>query len=230
MLNRCCRALGTLVSAVAVSAVLGASSAGPAGAATPPGRPGATPSCGATCANYFVQEYGPYYVLNDFYARQAVGTPISLRPAGNTYSKEDWTIWPSGTVRQLAELGLVSRKLDLHYAADQAFEVQFAPLGVGSGRCAGTAKTAASGERVTLQWCGRSARTIWIVDSADQDGAFTPLINGSDTNFSDPQVLTEPGSPTRWPRPWLISYRLQRFAQGNIYDDQMWDDTLGVLP
>ena len=228
MLKRICRALAVLASATAVGAALGTGSAGPASAAAPPVRPAATPSCGATCASYFVQEYGPGLVLNDFSARQAVGTPVSLRPASNSRPEQDWTIWPAGTVRQLAALGLVSRKLDLHYAADQAFEVQFAPYGAGTGRCAGLAKTAAGGEPVTLQWCGRAARTIWIADSADQDGAFTPLINGSDADFSDPQVLTERGSPAG--RPALVSFRLQKFAGGTVYDDQMWDDTIGVLP
>jgi hypothetical protein len=43
-------------------------------------------------------------------------------------------------------------------------------------------------------------------------------------------VLTEPGWPTRRHRPQLISYRLQKFADGTVYDDQMWDNTVGVLP
>jgi hypothetical protein len=231
MLNRFGMTLGSLaaVTAAAVTAALGV--AAPASAGSPPPRkPGATPPCGATCASYYVLEFGPHYVLNDYYGRLAPGTPVDLRPASNASPKEDWAIWPAGTVRQLARLGLVSRKLDLHYAADQAFELEYAPLGVGSGRCAGMARAATSGEPVSLQWCGRNAGTIWVIDAADASGGFTPLINGSDTNFSDPQVLTEPGSPPRGIRPWLISYRLQTFANGTVYDDQMWADTLGVLP
>jgi hypothetical protein len=79
---------------------------------------------------------------------------------------------------------------------------------------------------------------MWVYDSADQDadladqdaGLFAPLINGSDTNFSDPRVLTEPGSPMRGPMPWLVSCRLQKFADGTVYDDQMRNNTVGVLP
>ena len=71
---------------------------------------------------------------------------------------------------------------------------------------------------------------MWVSDAADASGDYAPLINGSDRDFSDPQVLTEPGWPTRRHRPQLISYRLQKFADGTVYDDQMWDNTVGVLP
>jgi hypothetical protein len=71
---------------------------------------------------------------------------------------------------------------------------------------------------------------VWVSDAADASGDYAPLINGSDRDFSDPQVLTEPGWPTRRHRPQLISYRLQKFADGTVYDDQMWDNTVGVLP
>jgi hypothetical protein len=124
----------------------------------------------------------------------------------------------------------VSRDLALHYGSDQAFEAQFAPYGTPTGLCAGLAAAASSGQNVTLQWCGASGRTVWIIDAADQSGSYAPLINGSDANFSDPQVLTEPGWPARPSRPQLISYRLQKFANGSVYDDQMWDNTAGVLP
>jgi hypothetical protein len=232
MLNRFGLALASLAAVAAATAALGAAgTAAPASAGSlPPRTPGATPPCGSTCASYYVREFGPHYVLNDYYGRLSPGTPVNLRPASNASLKEDWAIWPSGTVAQLARLGLVSRKLDLHYASDQAFELEYAPLGAGSGRCAGLARTAASSEPVTLQWCGQDAGTIWVVDAADASDGFTPLINGSDTNFSDPQVLTEPGSPPTGVRPWLVSYRLQTFADGTVHDDQMWADTLGVLP
>ena len=71
----------------------------------------------------------------------------------------------------------------------------------------GHGTTAFSGEGVTLQPCGVSANTVWIVDTYDSSNLFTnggyfPLINGSDTNFSQPFVLTYPaaGFPTDKPR------------------------------
>ena len=79
---------------------------------------------------------------------------------------------------------------------DAAFEVQYSPYGVDSGLCTGVAATAVAGEKVTLEPCGVSSKTVWIVDPRTARSATVtfPLINGSDTNFSQPFVLTYPGS------------------------------------
>jgi hypothetical protein len=234
MLNRTTRAVRVLAGALgltcAIGAAMGAGIAWPAAAATRNVKPHATPACGPTCANYFVQEFGRRFVFNDYRGHQAPGTRVLLFSPSNTNLDEDWTVWPTGTVAQLAAFGLVSRSLALHYGSDNAFEVQYAPYGVGSGMCAGVAHTAVSGEAVTLQWCGQSARTVWVLDAASTSGGYAPLINGSDTNFSDPQVLTEPGWPLSRPRPGLVTSRLQEFSGGTVYDDQMWDNTVGALP
>ena len=61
--------------------------------------------------------------------------------------------------------------------------------------------------KVTLEPCGVSAKTVWIVDSLRTRSrhGYVPLINGSDTNFSHPFVMTYPGNgyPTDKPRPQL---------------------------
>jgi hypothetical protein len=252
MLNRMTRGLASLVGAAGLSCAIGAAIAGSAGAATHHARPeqvksAATPACGTFCVNYFVQEFDSRFVLNDYRGHKSAGTRVLLYPPSNTNLDEDWTVWPAGTVSELASFGLVSRSLALHYGADHAFELQFAPYGVGSGLCAGVARAATSGESVTLQWCGQSARTIWVLDAANASGVsgggsggprtgagatggYAPLINGSDTNFSDPQVLTEPAWPLSQPRPGLVTSRLQEFADGAVYDDQMWDNSVGALP
>ena len=65
-----------------------------------------------------------------------------------------------------------------------------------SGLCVGVAATAAQGSDVSLQPCGVSSKTVWITDTIDTPatlrGGYVPLINGSDTNFSHPFVLTYP--------------------------------------
>jgi hypothetical protein len=97
---------------------------------------------------------------------------------------------------------------------DAALEIQYSPFGVDSGLCVGVAATAVAGEKVTLQPCGVSAKTVWIVDSADTvRHGYVPLINGSDTNFSQPFVLTYPsaGYPTDMPRPELYVTNLTGF-------------------
>ena len=102
----------------------------------------------------------------------------------------------------------------------------------------GVAATAVSGEKVTLQPCGVSSKTVWIVDSADRVGhGYVPLINGSDTNFSQPFVLTYPGAayPTDMPRPELYVSNLtgfqgaNGFPTGTINSNQLYGADFGVL-
>ena len=66
---------------------------------------------------------------------------------------------------------------------------------------------------------------------------YVPLINGSDTNFSQPFVLTYPsaGYPTDMPRPELYVSNLtgfqgaNGFPTGTINSNQLFGATFGVL-
>lgn len=89
----------------------------------------------------------------------------------------------------------------------------------------GVASTAADNTAVTLQACGVTSDTLWIVDSAGVSGGYLPLINGSDTNFSTPYVLEAGSSATSA----LITYTLQ-VTNGTVATSQMWNAELGVLP
>jgi hypothetical protein len=233
MLSRLHPVLGVLTAVVAGVTVAGLIPAAAATAAPRPGdtaAPDATSACGTLCVNYFTQEHGSGYVLNDLGGRRVPGNPVTLQYASKTNVGEDWSIWPAGSVSQLVAFGILNRNLDLHYAKDQAFQAQYTPSGLGTGLCAGLASAAVNGEAVTLQPCFQSGRTIWISDAADRSGSYLPLINGSDTNFSDPQVLTAPAGPAPWPSSQLTSYRLQSFANRTVFDNQMWANTIGVLP
>ena len=121
-----------------------------------------------------------------------------------------------------------------------AWEVEYAPFGVDSGLCMGVARTASQNEGVSLQPCGVSGRTVWIGDSLDNPFSFyVPVINGSNTNFSHPFVLTYPnnGYPTDKPRPQIQVRNLTGFTQpGGIFpvissvsSNQLWSATFGVL-
>jgi len=128
---------------------------------------------------------------------------------------------------------------------DPAFEIEYAPNGALSGLCVGVAKTAVQEEGVTLQECGASSKTVWAIDLYDQPfdsfgRGYAPLINGSDTNFSQPFVLTYPqsGYPTDKPRPQLQVDNLTGFTQGfppitivlnypTVPDYQLWGADLG---
>jgi hypothetical protein len=232
----------TLVSGVGAA---GALTAGPASAATP--------SCGSSCINIFSRVFGthhhPNFVVDVFRQSQKVGQPIILFRTSNADPAEDFTVSFQGLVSDFFAAGLVSAAVNFHFgngsvaAIDEpALEIEYAPFGVDSGLCMGVAATAFQNEGVTLQPCGVSAKTVWIVDTADSPNTlnhgFVPLINGSDTNFSHPFVLSYPknGNPVDMPRPQLLVQNLTGFSNGfgpivgTVADYQLWGARFGVLP
>ena len=230
----------------------------------------ATPSCGPACADIFSWQFGnfhhPNFVLDVYRQGAKVGQPIILFRESNSDPAEDISAEFNGTTSSFYAAGLVSPLVALHYGCvsggtivnvntgqqivcapgshdTAAFELEYAPFGANSGLCVGLASTAASHEGVTLQACGATSKTVWIVDTNDQTritSAGVPLINGSDTNFSHPFVLTYPsaGYPTDNPRPQLFVSNLTGFTQpggifpvlGSINSNQLWSAILGVLP
>jgi hypothetical protein len=218
----------------------------------------ATPSCGGTCVNLFAREYAgqslgsPQFVADVFRQGKKAGQPVILFRTSNADPAEDWTASFQGTVSDFYAAGLVGSAVALHYGCvagtgadefpscagsvnDGAYELEYAPYGVDSGLCAGLAATATAGEKVTLQPCGVSSKTVWIIDNLPGDAPVPPYyaaINGSDTNFAQPYVLTYPvnGYPTDVPRPELYVTNLTGFSGPVDNDDQLWTDTTGVLP
>jgi hypothetical protein len=215
---------------------------GGAGAMSTVSASAATPSCGHFCVDIFSRDFGthasPNFALDTLRQGEKVGQPQILFRTANFDPALDYTFSFQGTVADFFAADLVSASLNLHYSTDAAFEIQYSPYGVDSGLCAGVAATAVSGEKVTLQPCGVSAKTVWVVDSADTVGhGYVPLINGSNTNFSQPFVLTYPGSafPTDMPRPELYVSNLtgfqgaNGFPTGSINSNQLYGADLGVL-
>jgi hypothetical protein len=246
----------TLVSGVGMAGVL---AAGPAAAGTP--------SCGPGCVNTFNQDIGPGSVVDVYRQGEKVGQPIILFRTTNFDPAEDWSLAFQGTVADFFLAGLVSATTALHYGCDgvnftgnscvhivngvnvggpfpnlDAFEIEYAPFGVDSGLCMGVAATAFQGEGVSLQPCGVSSKTVWIFDGFDSqaNGAPvpTPLINGSNTNFSHPFVLTYPSNafPTDKPRPQITVTNLTGFQQpgsvvpviSTVSSAQLWISVLGI--
>jgi hypothetical protein len=210
----------------------------------------ATPSCGPTCIDLFNNDFGthahPNFALDTLKQGEKVGQPQILFRTANFDPALDYTISYQGLVSDFYAAALVSPEVDLHYGAgatgfpdDAAFEVQYSPYGVDSGLCAGVAATALAGEKVTLEPCGVSSKTLWIVDSADTVAhGYVPLINGSDTNFSQPFVLTYPASayPTDEPRPELYVSNLTGSQgangvpfPGTVNSNQLWGADFGQL-
>jgi hypothetical protein len=228
---------------------------GATGALTAGTASAATPSCGHSCINVFTNQFGthrsPNFVVDVLRQGEKAGQPVILFRTANYDPAEDWTVAYQGTVHDFYDANLVSSELALHYGDlrhdgfpnDPAFEQEYAPFGVDSGLCLGVATAASPGEGVTLQPCGVSANTVWILDTADSWGHFgndeyLPLINGSDTNFSHPLVLTYPTNafPTDMPRPQLTVTNLTGAAQGRggpelgtINSNQLWGADFGIL-
>jgi hypothetical protein len=216
----------------------------------------ATPSCGGTCVDIFSYEFGhhstPGFVVDTWRQSAKVGQPIILFRTSDTDPAEDFTVSFQGLTSDFFAAGLVSAAVDLHYGSnlpntsdgfpdDPAFEIEYSPYGVESGLCIGVAATAVQGSKVALEPCGVSSKTVWITDTGDSTtvtSGYVPLINGSDTNFSHPFVMTYPanGYPTDTPRPQLTTTNLTGFSGsflvpelGTVDDNQLWGADFGVL-
>jgi hypothetical protein len=247
-----------LAAAATLTLLSGAGAAGALGAGT---ASAATPSCGGSCIDIFSHQFGthhsPNYAVDVLRQGEKVGQPIILFRTANFDPALDWTVSFQGTVADFYAADLVSAELALHYGCTAptpfpdcdagvnlpAFEIEYAPYGVDSGLCMGVASTAVEEEGVSLQPCGVSGKTVWITDTIDSPSTlfsgYVPLINGSDTNFSQPFVLTYPASgyPTNMPRPQLqvdnLSGESQGFPPGpvlgTVNDNQLWGADFGVL-
>ena len=134
-------------------------------AATSPAS-ASTPSCGHSCVNLFSKEFRHHYVLDVLNARARVGQPIILFQQSTHDGAQDFTYAELGTVDDFYNVGLVSGALELRYAHNPAFELEYSPYGVGSNLCVGTHKRANWRTKVSLQWCGASSKTVWIVTFA----------------------------------------------------------------
>jgi hypothetical protein len=245
----------TLVGGVGAAGVLAAGTAS-----------AATPSCGGSCIDIFSHQFGthhsPNYVVDVLRQGEKVGQPVILFRTANFDPAEDWTVAFEGTTADFLAAGLVSEELALHYGCiptvnfpdcygqttfavnDPAFEIEYAPYGVDSGLCLGVAgATPFEEEKVNLEACGVSAKTVWVADIYDSPSTlfngYIPLINGTDNNFSLPYVLTYPSSgyPTDMPRPQLQLDNITGFSQGfppgpelgTVDDNQLWGADFGVL-
>jgi hypothetical protein len=216
----------------------------------------ATPSAGPTAVDIFSFEFGhhnsPNFVIDVYRQGAKVGQPIILFRTSDTDPAEDFAASFQGLTSDFFAAGLVSAQVDLHYGSnlpnandgfpdDPAFEIEYSPYGVASGLCVGVASTAVQGSDVSLQPCGVTSKTVWITDTGDSvtvANGYVPLINGSDTNFSHPFVLTYPSSgyPTDKPRPQLTTTNLTGFTGsflvpelGTVDDNQLWGADFGVL-
>jgi hypothetical protein len=153
----------------------------------------------------------PNFLLDVLHQSEKAGQPVILFRTSNTDPAEDFTIADEGLVSDFNAAGLVSSALDLHYGGagcedydtatatcitfypdDEAYEIEYAPFGVDSGLCMGTAATAVNGTEVSLQPCGATARTTWITDAADAIGITPPPSETPTPSPTDTDLVTGP--------------------------------------
>src|ERR1700722_2461183 len=209
------KAIYAVSAAAMVTASLGLS-AGIASAATHAKKD--TVACGSNCISLFSDQLGSSVTMNAFVPGDTgvgghFGTPVNLHLAGNYRPNGDFQPSISGFVFQYC--GFLANDffsptsfICTHYPLFAVIEFNWAPFGNQSGFCAGV-KSAVANEKITLQPCGETAKTVWVADRihstngtnclipasppvspGDPSVNFCPLINGGDTNFSQPLVLT----------------------------------------
>jgi hypothetical protein len=245
------KVLATAASLTMVGGVLAVSTLATATAAK-----AETPSCGAFnffCVDLFSKQFGthkdPGFIQDVYRQGNRVGQKIILFRVSSSDPAEDFTtndlVNPNTflpyTVAQLQAMSLgtlFSNIMANQYANSFVVENEYAPFGVNSGLCTGIVAAPFNGEGVTLQPCGGTARTLWIINSSNPIFSYihgyTSLINGANTNFSHPYVLTYPtnGFPTDLPRPQLQVHTIQTFSQGFpfVVTQQLWGADFGTIP
>jgi hypothetical protein len=190
------------LAAAASLLTLGATTAAQAAVtAKPTARPDATPACGPQCIDIFSPVLGHHTILNayvpgDHGVGGKPGQKLNLKFASNSHPNEDFTLAADGTVSQFCGTELSSTSVAcLHYGSNPVLELNWTPYGNETDLCAGTSGTIFSGENVTLQPCGVYEGTLFIVDSNNTQGGFSPLIDGASASFSHPEVVTvDPGT------------------------------------
>jgi hypothetical protein len=178
------RALRRWAAALAAAAVAG----GGMWLTVPVASAGST-ECGPGCINLFNQKFGTADVAAVSGGAATVGQPVILSAAAFS-ATEDWTEALQGKVSDFYAAGLMNATLNEHYGTDETVEIQYAPGGIDSGLCLGIASGPSQNTPVTLQPCGVSVDTVWILDTADANGGYTPLISGNDAKYPAPYVLT----------------------------------------
>ena len=217
MRKRFARALYA-VSAAAVAAGSLSLSVGAANAATHVKKD--TVACGVNCISVFSAQLGSFETLNAYVPGDTgtggkVGTKVNMHLFGNYRPNGDFEPTISGFVFQYCgflanDFFSPTSYICTHYPFFDVIELNWAPFGNESALCAGVARAGVAGESVTLQNCGVSAKTVWVLDrnnatngtdcriattppvgpGVDPSVNYCPWINGGDTKFSQPLVMT----------------------------------------
>jgi hypothetical protein len=201
-------------------------------------HPNATPACGNGCFNLYNLAFGRHEIQSanvpgDNGVGGKVGQTVNLRYATDSSPNEDFTGGYAGTVGELCTEGQLSPYICNTYGATSiyaghfpVYESNWAPYGNQTGLCVGVDRPAFAGENVTLQPCGVSGATFWVADLAHSYLRYTPFLNGADTNYTHPLVLTVVSGSKIGRR--LRLERLNLLSHGYIANEQMFALSFGV--
>jgi hypothetical protein len=242
MRNRFGRALCGLAAGVAVTTAIGLVGAGAASAATHHAKPNATEACGDNCINVYSELLGPdaiqnAYINGDTGVGGKVGTKVNLKFASNSHPNEDFTdyAFENDTLEPVADFCDAwpapqsfnpTSYVCQNYIDFPVIETSWSPFGNESGLCAGVARAGVNNQNVTLQNCGDSDNTLWIIDLANCGGDYCPVVNGGDTNFSHPLVLTVNAGSSH-PHNQLLLQRENLLTGSVPADNQAFSFTIG---
>lgn len=214
--------MSAAAAAMALAGGLGAAGVLPAHAATS--------ECGRACVNWFSPAFGtaahPGFVIEVPGNAQA-GQTVTLAAASKASSGEDFVASNQGLVRDFVDAGLMNHGLDALYGSLTAIQVQYAPYGAPTSLCVGVDTTPGPGAPVTLEPCGKTAKTVWILDPVTtKAGSFDALISGATaSDFQHPASLT-----ALLPRVPLSTEPLVTSASGALLGRQLWGYLIGALP
>jgi hypothetical protein len=200
-------------------------------------RPNATPACGYNCFDLSNLTYGRHAIQwadapGDNGTGGTVGTAVDIARATDSAPNEDFTGGFVGSVAQLCTEDELSPYICNNYGPTSlikgnfpVYESDWSPYGNESGLCVGAARPAVADENVTLQECGESSATFWVADLSHAHIGYTPFLNGADTNFSHPLVLTVVS--TKYGKRLRLE-RLNLLTGNFVANEQMFTISYGV--
>lgn len=236
----------TAAGILAASSMLALGAAGTAGASTATVKPNATAACGFSCSNLFSEQLGSHTIQwayipgsNGVAITAKQGDKVILKLGSDSATNADYVLSQDDTLGDACPAFNQTQPALLPYNSfaciqfregnfDGSFPViesNWAPDGNASGLCPGVATAHVAGEAVTLQPCGASANTLFVIDTNDAHViggiVYAPAILGSDSNTSQPLVLTL-STGSKNPANQLSVQRLLLLDHGFVPNDQEW--------
>jgi len=210
-----------------VTAALALSVIGGVGAAGTLTANAASTKCGAVCTSYYSVALGKGYLANVVNQAVQAGEPVNLAKATDKNPGEDFAPFDEGLVTDFNKAGIISAGLDKLYAELHVIEIQYVPAGSPSGLCVGVGSTPSAGTVVTLQACGVTARTTWIVEPVTTTaGTYDELFSGATaSNFQHPFSLT---AGLKGPAPFVTTLVTEPLGAAPL-NYQLWGDVTGVI-